>query len=304
LKRKKRGKKNKKYFYKNSAKIIKDIKALKIQGATSVAKAALKVMHNEFKADSSREHIDKIIVALHKTRPTEPMMRNTIKYYLHLVQDRKLKPAEANKKVKDYFSFCKRQIVFHGKQLIKDGRTYFTHCHSSKVTGIFIAARKNKLFRVFNTETRPLFQGRITATELSSAGIPVVHFVDSAARVALKDCDAVFIGADAITDDAEVFNKIGSELIAETAKQRKIKVYVCASSWKVDPMTFFDFSEKIEKRNEKEIWKNPPAGVIVNNFAFEKINPKFITGIISEFGILKPKEFIKKVKLKNKWVFK
>ena len=296
-------KKSKKWDSKDTNKIIRDIKDLKIQSATNVAKMALEVIHNEYKINSNAEHINEIIQKLHKTRPTEPMMRNTIKYYLYLIKKTNVNSTEAYKKTQDFFDFSKRQIVFHGSNLIKDGRTYFTHCHSSKVTGIFIKARKNKLFRVFNTETRPLYQGRKTAIELSKAGIPVVHFVDGSARVAIKESDAVFLGADAITDKGEVYNKIGSELFAETARQRKIKVYICASSWKTDPLTFFDFDEKIEERNEKEIWAKPPVGVIINNYAFEKIHPKFITGIISEFGVLKPKEFIKKVRQRNKWMF-
>jgi translation initiation factor 2B subunit (eIF-2B alpha/beta/delta family) len=114
----------------------------------------------------------------------------------------------------------------------------------------------------------------------------------------------MFIGCDAITNKGEIYNKIGSEMIAEVAKSKKIKVYVCGSSWKLDPYTFFGFQEKIEQRHQEEVWKKPPRGVIINNYAFEKIDPRNVTGIISEFGILKPKEFVKIAKKRNKWMFK
>jgi translation initiation factor 2B subunit (eIF-2B alpha/beta/delta family) len=113
----------------------------------------------------------------------------------------------------------------------------------------------------------------------------------------------MIIGCDAITNKGDIYNKIGSEMIAEIAKSRKIKVYICGRSWKLDPNTFFGFDEKIEQRNEKEIWRNSPAGVIISNYAFEKVHPKNITGIISEFGILKPKEFVRMAKKRNKWMF-
>ena len=287
----------------SSKQIIKDIKSLKIQGATNVAKAALRVLHSEYLKDNSEDHVNQIIAELYHTRPTEPMMRNCLKYYLHLIKKQNKLPKEAHRIVTNYFDYSQRKIAYFGSQKIKNAKTYYTHCHSSKVMSIFKKAREKHLFRVFNTETRPLYQGRITATELSKAGIPVIHFVDSAARVALKECSAMFIGCDAVTDKAEVYNKIGSEMIAEIAKKRKVKVYVCTSSWKLDPQTFFGFEEIIEKRNEKEIWENPPKGIIINNYAFEKVHPKNITAIISELGILTPKQFVKSAKQKNKWMF-
>jgi ribose 1,5-bisphosphate isomerase len=293
----------KKWTRKEYTRIIRDIKNITIQGATGVAKAALEVLHNEFKRDNSYDNINNTINELTRTRPTEPMMRNTIKFYLHLVHKEKINPDEAHRKILDYFDYAKRKIGIYGSELIKNAGTYYTHCHSSDVMKVFKTAREHHLFRVFNTETRPRFQGRLTATELSKNRIPVVHFVDSGARIAIKDSNAVFLGCDAITSYGEVFNKIGSEMIAELAEKRNIPVYICTSSWKLDPYSFFGFDEKIEKRNEKEIWDKPPEGVIISNFAFEKIPANLITGIISEFGVLKPEAFINMARKRNKWMF-
>jgi len=293
----------KKWTKKEYRQILSQIKKLEIQGATNVALAGLKIIHNEFKRDNSYDNISKTINDITKIRPTESMMRNTLKYYLHLVNKGKKNPDEAFEKINQYFDYSKRKIGMYGSELIKNGKTYFTHCHSSDVMSVFKSAREHHLFRVFNTETRPLYQGRLTATELSKNRIPVIHFVDSGARVAVKECEAVFIGCDAITSEGNVFNKIGSEMIAELAKNRNIPVYICTSSWKLDPYSFFGFDETIEKRNEKEIWKNPPRGVIISNYAFEKVHNNLITGIISEFGILKPNKFINMTKKRNKWMF-
>ena len=60
------------------------------------------------------------------------------------------------------------------------------------------AKEQGKKFEVYNTETRPKFQGRITATELAKLGIPVTHYIDSAARLAIKQTDMMLIGCDAI----------------------------------------------------------------------------------------------------------
>ena len=154
-----------------------------------------------------------------------------------------------------------------------------------------------------NTETRPLFQGRKTAIELASYKIPVKHYVDSAARMALKKADIMMIGADAITTEGKVINKIGSELIAEAANKIGVPVYICTHSWKFDPETIFGFDEEIEKRAWDEIWPNKPRKVNIDNFAFEKINPALITGIISELGVYRPQNFISEIKNNYKWMF-
>jgi eIF-2B alpha/beta/delta-like uncharacterized protein len=295
--------KSKQWTRKDTLKVIKDIKALKIQGATAVAKFAVEALHHEYLIDSSASNINEVVGALTRSRPTEPMMRNAMKFYMHLVRRENVHPHDAFNKIMNYFDYSKRKVAFFGSHLIEPAKTYYTHCHSSDVMGVFKKARETKLFRVFNTETRPLFQGRKSAIELAEHGIPVVHFVDSAARVAIKDSQIVFLGSDAITNKGEVFNKIGSEMIAELANNRKVPVYICTASWKLDPYSFFGFDEKIEERNELEIWENAPNGVILSNYAFEKVNPKYIKGIISEFGILTPKKFVKETKKHYPWMF-
>ncbi|MDP7141063.1 MAG: ribose 1,5-bisphosphate isomerase, partial [Candidatus Woesearchaeota archaeon] len=178
----------------------------------------------------------------------------------------------------------------------------FTHCHSSTVINILKKAKQmKKSFEVHNTETRPLFQGRTTAKELSKLNIPVTHYVDSAMRLALKKADIVLLGADAITPEKAI-NKIGSEVIAELANKYDIPVYVCCNSWKFDYHTIFGFEEEIETRKEKEIWKNPPKNTKICNYAFEKINLNLVTAIISEIGDYRPSVFIEEIKRNNDWM--
>ena len=180
----------------------------------------------------------------------------------------------------------------------------YTHCHSSTVVNIIKQAKDNGVnFEVHNTETRPLYQGRKTAKELSDYGIPVRHYVDSAARLALKKADIMLIGADAITAEGKIINKIGSELISEAANKLNVPVYVCTHSWKFDPKTIFGFEEIIEKRLAKEVWPNKPKNVSIDNFAFEQVNPALVTGIISEIGIYNPQNFRQGIKNHYSWMF-
>jgi translation initiation factor 2B subunit (eIF-2B alpha/beta/delta family) len=107
----------------------------------------------------------------------------------------------------------------------------------------------------------------------------------------IKKADMMVIGADALLKNGDIINKIGSNMFAEIAYDNKVPVYVIADSWK-----FSKRDVKIEEREYKEIWKHAPKNVRIKNPAFEKVQSKYITAIVSELGILKPKAFVKKVK--------
>ena len=127
-----------------------------------------------------------------------------------------------------------------------------------------------------------------------SLNIPVTLFVDSAMRLAIKKAKLAMIGADSITVDGEVINKIGSELAADTCNHFKVPLYIITNSWKFDLCSLYMKEVPIEKRPTSEIWENKPKGVNVMNPAFEKIHSGSIKAIVSELGVLSPKEFVKK----------
>ncbi len=271
------------------SRICRDIKELRIQGAEAVARAALEAL--QIRSDR------KAIEVLTGLRPTEPMLRNAIKF---ASPDPKILAAKALR----LFDKAQRDTAAIGSQKIQDGMKVFTHCHSSTVMGILKEAkRQGRKFEVFCTETRPLFQGRKTAAELALAGIPVTLFVDSAARLALKRCDIFLMGADCITAEGKTINKIGSGMFCEIANKYDTPAYSCASSWKFDPASVFGFEEPIERRNPREVWDRPPRGVRIMNPAFEKISPDLVSGIISELGVFKPEAFVQEVRDKQGWMF-
>jgi ribose 1,5-bisphosphate isomerase len=293
--------------------IVEDIKNLKIQGAQNIAKASVQALQLAARDIRHERKVDQIHTLnrtkkiLFKTRPTEPAMRNTLNYILNNIEEADHIYHEITKRIKEvnqHFKFVRNKIAQIGTKKIREGMIVFTHCHSSSVIEILKQAKtQGKRFVVHNTETRPRFQGRITAQELVRVGVPVVHYVDSAARLALKKADIMLIGADAITTEGKIINKIGSELMAEVAEKWDVSLYVCTDSWKFDPKSIFGYEETIEKRDPKEVWPTAPKGVKINNFAFEKINPDLITGIISELGIYKPSIFVEEVKRAHPWMF-
>ncbi|MDP2909095.1 MAG: hypothetical protein Q8N77_04795 [Nanoarchaeota archaeon] len=272
----------------NFGQICRDIKSLKIQGATNVARAGIQAL--KLKHDPAS--VKKII----SLRPTEPALRNAIKFSL---KDMKNNPD----KVLRHFDEAQKKIAEIGARKIPEDSIVFTHCHASTVTGILKEAFKTKKFEVYCTETRPMYQGRRTAIELAAAKIPVTMFVDSAARYALKKADIMLIGADAILSSGKIANKIGSELFAEVARKYDVPVLVCTDAWKFDPMTVWGYEEEMEKRETKEVWSNPPKGVKISNIAFELVSPGLVTSIISELGVYSVENFIIEVKKSYPWMF-
>ncbi len=295
--------------------IVKDIKNLKIQSAQNVAKKAvmaLKDYSNHINAITKTTFLDELNKAksiLFDTRPTEPCMRNALNFILNNLDGLSLDRLKTKLNLRieqalDHLETSEKVVAEIGANKIKKNSKVFTHCHSSFVMSILKKAKKqNKNFEVHNTETRPKFQGRITALELIKENIPVIHYVDSAARLALKRADIMIIGCDAIDSEGKCYNKIGSEMFAEIANKLDIPVYIATDSWKFDPQTIFGYNEEIEKRSSKEIWSNPPKKIKIENYAFEKIDPNLISGIISELGIFKPQVFIEEIKSRYKFIF-
>ena len=261
------------------SKVLNDIKTLKIQGAENVAISAVACLKELADRKSSPKVLLGAAEQLAKTRPTEPCMQNALHYLVKETaeEDLWIEVSERAEQALRHFSDSKRRIAEETNRKIVNGMTIFTHCHSSTIIDCLLLAKKQgKSFNVNVTETRPLFQGRITATELAKAGIPVMFYADAAARFALKKADMMLIGADAITADGKVINKIGSELHAIVAQKYDLPVYVCTDSWKFDPRSVFGYERELEMRNQKEIWDKPPKGVSVSNFVFERIDPKLI----------------------------
>jgi ribose 1,5-bisphosphate isomerase len=259
--------------------IVGNIKRVKIQGARNIAKAALCAYSLRPTSDSRKKLIS--------ARPTEPMLVNTLNNLKTMNHD----------EILGHFNYAQDKINKNVLKLIKNNSVIFTHCHSSNVVLALIYAKQHgKMFEVYNTETRPFFQGRKTAKELNKFGIKVTMFLDSEIDIALEgkqDCRKVgliLLGADAIVKD-NVINKVGSGMIAELAHFHKIPLYIVADSWKYSARNV-----KIEERDFREAWGRVPEHVKFRNIAFEKIPKKYIKNIVSELGILSYDKFLSSVR--------
>ena len=198
-----------------------------------------------------------------------------------------------------------------GAPLIKDGFKVMTHCNAGALATVDVGTalapiRKawadGKRFFVYASETRPRLQGmQLTAWELNQEGIDHAIIPDgSSGHFIRKGVDMIIVGADRIAANGDFANKIGTFEKAVLAKEFGVPFYVAA------PISTFDFNTKtgedivIENRSEEEVTmvqgiRIAPVGSPALNPAFDMTPARYVTGFITEKGILKPDE-ISKVK--------
>ena len=183
------------------------------------------------------------------------------------------------------------RIARIGAKRIKDGDTILTHCNSSAALGVIKEAhRQGKSLKVYATESRPWRQGILTVTDLANSGIDVTLVVDSAVRSVMKRIDKVFVGADTITSDGVLINKIGTSQLALAAHERRVPFYVCAETYKFSPMTLYGDMVVIEERDISEVVKpgEVPDSVKIFNPVFDSTPGRYIDALITEVGMISP----------------
>jgi len=295
------------------------IKALEIQGATNIAVEAVKALGKELRGQEWStsgqvyQTLKTSMELLIGSRATEPMMRNGLKYIDSRIHEatwsnemgfRKL-VQDAENHILEVFTEAKTKMIEVGAKRIENGDTVLTHCHSSGVTGTIIKAHEQgKDFKVIQTETRPRYQGRITARELVEAGVDTTMIVDSAARHYMKEIDFVLVGADALTSEGNVINKIGTSQVALSAWEARVPFYVVSTLLKFDPVTIHGAYETIEERKTEEIWSDPPTGLKIRNPAFDITRRDYVHGLITEEGIISPHSILEAIHRHYPWMLR
>jgi methylthioribose-1-phosphate isomerase len=198
-----------------------------------------------------------------------------------------------------------RKIGEYGLTLIKDGDGLLTHCNAGQLATckygtatapMYLAHEKGMNIKVYCDETRPLLQGaRLTAFELHSAGIDTTLLCDNMSASLMKSgaINAIFVGCDRVAANGDAANKIGTSVVATVAKRYNIPFYVCAPTSTIDINTPTGNDINIEQRKPEEVtemWykeRMAPEGVKVYNPAFDVTDNELITGIVTEYGVLR-----------------
>ncbi len=300
----------------HTAKAIKD---MVVRGAGAIGASAGFAMAQAFiEAEKEiKEYVDAARKHIEMTRPTaQNLFYATKRVYdaaINSENPKNIALNEAQKIADEDVSNCKK-IGEHGNKLIKDGFKIETHCNAgwlafvdwgSALAPVYCAKQKGKKVFVYVDETRPRCQGAmLTSWELLNEGIEHRIIPDNAgAHYMSQGIDMMIVGADRIAANGDTANKIGTFEKAVVAKEFGIPFYVAAPTTTFDPECRTGKDIPIECRCEDEVLyatglsdttgkisrvRIAPKGARALNPAFDVTPAKYITGIITEKGIIKP----------------
>lgn len=279
------------------------IRSMEIRGAGKIARAAAAELGNysqRLVTDDIDEFNKKMIHASHlliSTRPTAVSLPNAVRAVMQY-KGKSVEEAKENiKKLADDFIESSQNAVMRigeiGARRVRDGDTIMTHCNSLAAISIIKEAKtQNKEINVMATESRPRWQGHLTINQLDEMGISTTLIVDSAVRYFMKDVDIVIMGADAVTVNGSVINKIGTSQIALAAHEARKNVIIAAETYKFSPKTLLGELIEIEERDSCEVIPSEKlealSNVIVRNPAFDVTPPEYIDLICTEVGAIPP----------------
>jgi len=296
---------------KNSAQVVEAISNMKVRGSGAIALAGIYgIFMAVLESGGDYKYVEKKKEELINTRPTAVNMHKTVK---NICLD--LKSIKKEKLVEEIENRCigimkkqlevEKKIGLNGAAELEDGDRILTVCNAGAVAGFGFGGRTLSVFRtafeqekkieVYAAETRPYLQGaRITAWELKKFNIPVTLITDNMVGAVMQKglIDKVITGSDRLAANGDTANKIGSYLMALSAKENNIPFFVSTSKYNIDLDTETGDGIEIEMRDGSEVLfyngkRTAPKGVKAIYPAFDITPNKYISGIITEKGVLK-----------------
>jgi methylthioribose-1-phosphate isomerase len=299
--------------------VARAIREMAIRGAPAIGAAAAFALALGARQSTAQDReallaeLNVVAQTLRQTRPTAVNLFWAIERLMTRAQDSKLKtPTEVvaaleleAQALADEDVAINRRMGEHGAEVISDGDNILTHCNTGSLAtvdygtalGVVRAAgEQGKHIHVWVDETRPRLQGaRLTAWELMHDGIPMTLIADNAAGHLMRSgqVDVVLFGADRVAANGDVANKIGSYKLAVLARENGIPCYSVVPTSTIDLSLPEGDAIPIEERDPEEVTtigrvRIAPQNVPVYNPAFDVTPHRYLTGIITENGIVYP----------------
>jgi len=300
-------------------KVAQAIKALWVRGAPAIGIAAaygVALAAQTIRADSFDrfyEHLLPSCTLLAATRPTalnlfwaiDRMKKVALAHRDRTLEDiRQILLSEAHTILQEDIQ-ANHAIGKYGADFIQTGDGVLTHCHTGGLaTGgygtalgiIRYAWEDHKQIAVYAGETRPVLQGaRLTVWELMQDNIPVTLITDSMAGFFMRQgkIQCCIVGADRVTANGDVANKIGTYSIAVLAKAHRIPFVVAAPTSTIDFTMMSGDEIVIEERDPSEVshllgHRIAPENTCIANPAFDITPARYITAIVTEKGAVRP----------------
>jgi ribose 1,5-bisphosphate isomerase len=289
--------------------VLDRIRSKEFRGPTRVTQAALKALSEASQASGSRspkEFLEEQTAygdLLIKTRPTAVLLANGVRLVIEAIRkgaDQGLDVRElqgiVSKTVDSFLAQIREsvdQIGEIGSRRIRSGDTVLCYGYSTSVlSAVAKAQEQGKNVKVVVCEARPELEGRLMAKEFLRLNVPTTMIIDSAVSHFMKDVDRVLTGADAVSANGAVINKIGTSTIAAIAHYSRVNVFVAASVYKFSPETILGELVEIEELDQSLViphnMMSEFKGMQIRNPAFDVTPPEHIDLIITERGVIPP----------------
>jgi methylthioribose-1-phosphate isomerase len=287
--------------------IVRGAGAIGATAGFAMAQAVMEAGKNNFK-----NFISEAKKEIESTRPTAQNLFYAVNKVYNAALISKEKAIQEAQHIADEDASYSSKIGEYGNALIKGGMNILTHCNAgwlafvdygTALSPIYTAHRSGKNIFVYADETRPRSQGaKLTAWELKNENVPHIIVPDNAGAFLMSQgkIDFVIVGADRIARNGDTANKIGTFEKAIIAKEFRIPFYIAAPTSTIDMNCESGKNIPIEHRNMNEVLYQTGIDkegklheVLVCSPGSEALNPafdvtpaKYITGIITEKGII------------------
>ncbi len=270
--------------------VAASIAAMKVRGAPAIGIAAAYGLALDAHAGRDVARAARLLVA---ARPTAVNLAWAVNRVLAASDA----VAEAEAIHHEDVEMC-RAIGANGVGLIDPGSAVLTHCNAGALAvsalgtataPLYLAHEAGVRFKVFVDETRPLLQGaRLTAWELVRSGLDVTLICDNMVSHLMSEgtIDIVIVGADRVTANGDVVNKIGTRGIAIASRYHGIPFHVAFPSSTFDADTATGADVDIEQRDASEVTDSirVAPGVQIRNPAFDVTPAELVTSWITDCG--------------------
>ena len=287
------------------SKMLSELRKNSLSGASELVFKALDILRFQLKlVDDPNKNIEEKIVELIEkiinSRPSMAPLINTMGYIFQssetlnkkTIQERlnQFEKERIRRNIaleKNFEEFLSIKAKPHRKILLIS--------YSSTIVNLLLKYN-NYDMEIYVLESRPLLEGRKTA-EILSQYFKTNLIIDAAIGKFIDQIDFMLFGADSILRDGSIINKIGTCPLAIIADAKEVDVYIVADSYKYNLRSHFGEKILIEQKPSNEIYNKERKyeNLEVHNYYFDTTPSKYITGIISDYGILRIHDFLEKV---------
>jgi len=282
------------------SKRIEEIKNNKTDGASKLslnALSILKLVAEKSRLSTPEDFLHELVSVgkqLAEVRPSMAPIRNRVALVIYELLQESRRDLDSLKsftihKVDEIVERSKEassKISENATKLVENRRV-ITHSYSSTVIEIL---RKAKGVNVIVSESRPLYEGRRVARELSEFGIPVTLITDASVGYFVSKADIALVGADTILADGSLVNKMGTYLLALSSRKSNIPFYAACE---LDKFSSYSPREiELEEKEASEVLSEKLPNVTIRNIYFDTTPAELVTKIITEKGIMEPYEVV------------